>query len=302
MPLPSRTPELRALDLLVSVAETGSLGRAAEAHGISQPAASMRIRALERQLRLVLLDRGPTGSRLTASGAAVVDWAVPVLAAARSLVGGVAALHADRRGRLRIAASMTVADHLVPGWLSALRGASPRTRVALRVGNSQQIARMVRGRTADVGFVESPEVPDGLDSTVVGEDELVVVVAPDHPWARRRRPLPLHTLAATPLVLREQGSGTRDATREVLAHAGELAPPAAELGSTTAIKAAVAAGEAPSVLSRLAVAAETGDRRLAEVRVDRPELLRRRFRAVWPPDAPPTGAAAALVRIATAAG
>lgn len=340
MGLPPGTPELKVLDLLVSVAQTGSLGRAAARHGMSQPAASMRITALERQLRLVLLERGPTGSRLTPAGTAVVDWALPVLDAARALVSGVAALHADQQGRLRIAASMTIADHRVPGWLMALRTELPEVKVALRVGNSSQVADMVRGREADLGFVEGPHAPDGLRSRTIAHDELVVVVAPGHPWARRRQPLPLRTLAATPLIVREQGSGTRDAVWEVLRRsaattlrppgsdgpappvpsvrtrpatvsgsvAGRIpvqpeigeqpAPPAAELGSTTAIKSAVSTGDAPAVLSRLAVSAELDDRRLISVPLEEPALLRRRFRAVWLRETPPVGPAATLLTLA----
>lgn len=299
MGLPPGTPELKVLDLLVSVAETGSLGQAAGRHGISQPAASMRISALERQLRLVLLERGPTGSRLTPAGAAVVDWARPVLDAARALVSGVAALHADQQGRLRVAASMTIADHRVPGWLITLHGRAPETRVALRVGNSSQVADMVRSREADLGFVEGPHAPRGLRSRAIDDDELVVVVAPGHPWARRRTPLPLRMLAATPLILREQGSGTRDALRQFLQETGELAPPAAELGSTTAIKSAVTTGEAPAVLSRLAVSAELHDRRLINVPLEGPRPLRRKFRAVWLHETPLSGPAATLLALAT---
>lgn len=339
MGLPPGTPELKVLDLLVSVAQTGSLGRAAARHGMSQPAASMRITALERQLRLVLLERGPTGSRLTPAGTAVVDWALPVLDAARALVSGVAALHADQQGRLRIAASMTIADHRVPGWLMTLRTRLPEVKVALRVGNSSQVADMVRRREADLGFVEGPHAPDGLRSRTIALDELVVVVAPGHPWARRRQPLPLRTLAATPLIVREQGSGTRDAVWEILRRSAgtalspyvldapappvssdrtppatvsasaagripaqptsreEPAQPAAELGSTTAIKSAVSTGDAPAVLSRLAVSAELDERRLISVPLEEPALLRRRFRAVWLRETPPVGPAATLLTL-----
>jgi DNA-binding transcriptional LysR family regulator len=302
MALPENTPELTALDLLVSVAEAGSLGQAARVHGITQPAASMRIRALERRLRLVLLERGPTGSRLTHAGAAVVDWAAPILAATQGLLSGVAALHADQYARIRIAASMTIADHRVPGWLVALRAHSSETRVALRVGNSRHVAELVRRGDADIGFVEGPHAPHGLRSRVVDGDELVVVVAPGHPWARRRRPLPVATVAATPLILREPGSGTRDAAWEVLRRAGDPAMPAAELGSTVAIKAAVGNGEAPGVLSRLAVTAELSDGRLVAVPLAEGVLLRRRFRAVWRPDNPPTGSAATLLGVVTRSG
>jgi DNA-binding transcriptional LysR family regulator len=168
------------------------------------------------------------------------------------------------------------------------------------VGNSQQVADMIRERETELGFVEGPRVPHGLRTRVVGEDELVVVVAPGHPWTRRRRPLTLSTVAATPLILREPGSGTRDAAWEALCRTGSPAAPAAELGSTSAIKAAVATGEAPGVLSRLAVAGELADRRLIAVPIAEGALLRRRFRAIWLPDSPPTGAAATLLAIAGA--
>jgi DNA-binding transcriptional LysR family regulator len=300
MRLPANTPELSMLDLLVSVAETGSLGRAAHRHGITQPAASMRISTLERQLGLVLLDRGPTGSRLTTAGAAVVDWARPVLEAADTLVSGVTALRTDQPDRLRVAASMTIADHRIPRWLIALRATAPDIRVALRVGNSSQVADLVLEREADIGFVEGPHAPRGLRSKVVGADELVVVVDTAHAWARRRRPLSLAELAATPLVTREVGSGTRDAAWEVLRSVAEPVAPAAELGSTTAIKSAVAAGVGPAVLSRLAVALELEDRRLIAVPLADSTVLRRRFRAIWRREGAMSPAAEVMLTIADA--
>lgn len=300
MSLPPGTPDLAELDLLVTTAETGSLGAAARRHGISQPAASLRISALERRLGLVLLERGPTGSRLTVAGQAVVEWARPVLDAAHALVGGAAALRADQRQRLRVAASLTIADHRVPGWLVRLRGREPDTTVALRVGNSSHVVALVRSGEVDLGFVEGPEVPPDLHSHQVGGDELVVVVGPGHPWARRRRPVPARQLAATPLVLREPGSGTREAAEEFLRATGtDPAPPAAELGSTAAIKAEAMAGAAPAILSRLAVATELTEHRLIEVPISATAGLTRRFRAVWLPGHPPSGAAATLLVIAT---
>jgi DNA-binding transcriptional LysR family regulator len=298
MPLPHGTPELDVLDLLVSVAETGSLGRAAGRHGISQPAASMRISALERRLRLLLLERGPNGSRLTGAGAAVVDWAVPVLDAARALVSGAGAL-LDAHGRepLRVAASLTIADHLVPGWLIALGIQQPRVKVALEVANTRSVAARVREGAAELGFVEGPHPPRGLRSRVVGTDVLVTVVGPSHPWARRRRPVSMREVATTPLVMREQGSGTRDAVFEVLARVCQPAPPAAELGSAAAIKATVAAGAAPAVLSRLMVSTELAEGRLVAVAMAEPDALRREFRAIWHRDRPPSGPSATLLAI-----
>ncbi|MFF0529929.1 LysR substrate-binding domain-containing protein [Nocardia amikacinitolerans] len=298
MTLPPGTPDLDVLDLLVSVAELGSLGAAARRHGISQPAASMRISALERRLHLRLLDRGPTGSALTDAGRAVVDHARPVLEAARSFGVAVAALRAGSVPRLRVAASKTIADHRIPQWLQALRGVHPEVAVALEVANSSQVLELVRREAADIGFVEGPHPPTDLGSRVLGADELVVVVAPTHPWARRRGPVSLRELAATPLLWREPGSGTRDAVWEVLSGHGEPARPAAELGSAATIIAAARTALAPAVLSRLIAAPELEGGTLVAVPLTDATALTRQFRVIWRPRFPPAGPAKLLAEIA----
>ncbi|WP_280494109.1 LysR family transcriptional regulator [Nocardia farcinica] len=298
MTLPPGTPDLAVLDLLVSVADTGSLGAAARRHGISQPAASMRISAMERRLRLRLLDRGPTGSVLTEAGRVAVEQAREVLAAARSFTATLTALSADHAPRVRVASSKTIADHRVPQWLAALRAVRPDVTVALEVGNSRQVEAMVRDGSADIGFVEGPHPPVGLADRVLGADHLLVIVGPEHPWARRARPLGLRELAATPLLWREPGSGTRDTVWEILAAHCRPAPPAAELGSAVAILEAVRTGLAPAVLSALIAAPELAAGRVVEVPVADAAVLTRRFRAIWRREAPPSGAAETLAACA----
>src|SRR5262249_34695146 len=143
MPLPSRVSDLTGFDLLLSVARTGSIGRAAAEQGVSQPAASARMRLLEGQLRLALLERAPRGSTLTPAGALVAGWAQAVVDAAAALDAGVVALRRERDSRLRIAASMTVAEYLVPAWLTALRAVGPGAVVALSAVNSAEVAHAV---------------------------------------------------------------------------------------------------------------------------------------------------------------
>ncbi|MFC9966843.1 LysR substrate-binding domain-containing protein [Nocardia ignorata] len=295
MMLPPGTPDLDVLDLLVSVAELGSLGAAARRHGITQPAASMRISALERRMRVKLLDRGPTGSELTDAGRAVVEHARPVLAAVRDLVDDIDRLRAAQATRLRIAASKTIADHRIPHWLAALRTDHPEVIVALDVENSTQVAALVRDGAADVGFVEGPHPPAGLGSRVLGSDELVVVVARDHPWARRKAPVTLAELAHTALLWREPGSGTRDTVWDLLSSEGAPAGPAAELGSAAAIVAAARTGMAPAVLSRLIAAPDLATGALVEVSSTDATRLTRKFRAIWRRSSPPTGPAELLV-------
>lgn len=299
MTLPPGAPDLEVLDLLVSVAELGSLGAAARRHGISQPAASMRISAMERRLRVKLLDRGPTGSELTDAGRTVVGRARTVLAAVRELVDEVDRLRAAQAPRLRIAASKTIADHRIPHWLAALRQDHPEVVIALEVENSTQVAALVRAGVADLGFVEGPHPPAGLGSRVLGTDDLVVVVARDHPWARREDPVTLRELAATALLWREPGSGTRDTVWDLLSTEGPPTGPAAELGSAAAILAAARTGMAPAVLSRLIAAPDLATGSLVAVPTVDVARLTRKFRAIWRRNSPPSGPGELLVIRAT---
>ncbi|MFJ8783190.1 LysR family transcriptional regulator [Streptomyces sp. NPDC102476] len=294
--LAHRVPDLGALELLLAVARLGSLGGAAREVGITQPAASSRIRSMERQLGVALVDRSPRGSRLTDAGALVTDWARRIVAAAEAFDAGAQALRVRRDSRLRVAASMTIAEYLLPGWLLALRAGRPDTAVSLHAGNSATVAERLLSDEADLGFVEGLTVPAGLDSVVIAHDHLIVVTAPGHDWARRRRPLAATELATTPLILREKGSGTRQVLDAAL---GGLARPLIELSSTTAVKAAVVSGAGPAVLSELAVGEELTTRRLVRVPVEGVSLARD-LRAVWPTGHRPVGPARDLLSLTRA--
>ncbi|MET9852054.1 LysR family transcriptional regulator [Streptomyces sp. NPDC006450] len=296
LPLAHRVPDLGAMELLLAVARTGSLSAAARRLGITQPAASSRIRAMETRLGVALVDRSPRGSTLTAEGALVTDWARRVVEAAEAFDAGAQALRGRRDSRLRVAASMTIAEYLLPGWLIALRGQRPDTAVSLHAGNSAVVAERVLAHEADLGFVEGLSVPEGLDSVVIAQDRLVVAVAPGHPWARRSRGVEPAELAATPLILRERGSGTRQVLDAALAGSGGLAEPLLELASTTAVKAAAVSGAGPCVLSELAVGDELAGRRLVSVPVIGAGL-ERELRAVWPAGARPAGPARDLLSL-----
>lgn len=287
-------PELRALELLVVVARTGSLSAAAAELGITQQAASSRLRTTEALVGEPLLTRTPRGSELTPTGELVVEWASRVLAAANELDAGIAALRTDRRGHLSVASSLTIAEHLLPGWLVALRsrqlsaGLTP-TEVTMRATNSERVADLVRSGEVELGFVEGPSAPDGLRHRLVGTDELVVVVGRGHPWSTRSRPVTAAALAATPLVVREEGSGTRLVLERALReHA--FATPALELSTTAAVRAAVAAGAGPAALGAHAVRDDLASGRLVRVKVSGLDLTRR-LHAVWrggryPPEGP----------------
>lgn len=297
MALPQPHPDLASLDLLVSVGELGSISAAAAVHGVSQPAASMRLRSLERLLRIPLLERSTRGSLLTPAGMATVEWAAAVLADMQELLVGTAALRAGRSSQLLLAASLTVAEYILPRWLHVLAAEQPDTRVSLEMGNTAHVADLVIRGEVDLGFIEGPRPPGRLRSRELLTDELVVVVAAGHPWSRRRRALSVRDVAGTPLILRERGSGTREVLEAALGAHGFEASAAMELGSTTAIKAAAMSGASPTVLSALAVRAELHSGQLVAVACDGLQL-HRSIRAIWAPGRRLQPAATRLVAVA----
>ncbi len=291
-----RWPDLLVLELLTGVDDHGSLSAAARAADVAQPNASRMIKQLEQRLGTPLLERRTTGATLTPHGRVLVHWARKVLEDASKLIEVAEGLRSERAAELTVSASMTVAEHLLPRWLGRLRAEQPEVGLHLNVRNSVRVFEEVAEGACDVGFVESPTVPPGLHSTTVAADRLVVVVPAGHPWTRRRRPLTVAELAATPLIVREPGSGTRT-TLDVALQEYERAAPLVELGSAAAVRTSVLGGMGPAVMSTLAVSGEVRDSTLKVIPVEGLDLSRR-LRAVWRPPRQLSGPAGDLVTIA----
>ena len=304
MPGPTYVPDLAALRLLVGVARHGSIGATARAHGITQQAASERLRAVEAQVGLTLLRRGARGSELTEAGVVLVEWAARLLDLAEEIETALAGLRGDRRRDLTVCASMTVAESLVPRWLVLLRqrqeaeGRSP-TAVSLTATNSRQVVEDVLAGRAHVGFVEGLDAPAGVRSADLVTDRLVLVTVAGTPLGRRRTPLTPEEVAGLALTSREPGSGTREVVEAALAaHGLTTSAPVAELTTATAVRESVRAGGGPAFLSRRVVERDLAAGHLVEVRTSG-LALRRVFRAVWVGSAAPAaGPVRDLVAIA----
>ncbi|ORV96975.1 LysR family transcriptional regulator [Mycobacterium kyorinense] len=289
MVLSSRMPELASLEIFLAIANTGSLGGAARELGLTQQAVSARLASLEAQIGVVLAIRTTRGTQLTPAGALVAEWAAHLVEVAHEVDAALGSLRAKSRQRLKVVASQTIAEQLMPRWLVSLQAAVARRggtapEVVLTATNSLNAIAAVRDGSADLGFVEKPGPPRGLGSCIVAHDELVVVVPPDHKWARRSGHVSAAELAQTPLVTREVGAGIRDnltmALRRALGEDMQQAPPVLELPSAAAVRAAVLAGAGPAVMSRLAVADDLAVGRLRAITI--PELkLGRPLRAIW---------------------
>lgn len=255
---------VRDLALLVAAIELGSLTSAATAATLTQPAVSKRIALLEGRYGIALLERGRGGVRPTEAGRILYAEARQILAGLDRADTAMRELGDRERRLLRVAASYTIGETLLPAWLAALRLEHPELLVDARVGNSGEVVAQVRAGAVELGFVETPEPPAGLDYLVVGHDELVAVAAPAGELGRAER-IDAAALAASTFVTREEGSGTREAGERWLAALGVEDVQQLALSSSGAVRAAVEAGAGFALLSRRSVARELAAGTLVEL-------------------------------------
>jgi DNA-binding transcriptional LysR family regulator len=256
---------MQALAIFVEVAKHGTMTAAAEASGISQPAISAQVKALERYFGTRLIERDGRGSVPTIAGRLVADYAGRVLALVDELGRGIADLEGLEAGELVIGASSTVGEQLLPPYLGRFHVEHPQVRLSVRIGNSAEIIARVAARELDFAVVgEEPTDPE-LMAEPVFEDQIVAFVAPDNPLLREAPITPL-ALCGRQFVVRERGSATRALAERCLYETSCGPGHVIELGSNEAVKRAVGAGLGIGLLSTHTIAAE----RLAGLLVDLP--------------------------------
>ncbi|MDE1150437.1 MAG: LysR family transcriptional regulator [Azospirillaceae bacterium] len=242
---------LEQLRIFVAVAERQHVTQAAKALNLAQSAASAAIAALEDRYQTPLFNRVGRGITLTEAGHLFLAEAKAVLARADLAERALADLSGLQRGHLRVQASQTIASYWLPRHLVAFRRRHPGVDLDLAVGNTAQVAAALRDGVADLGFVEGAVEGMDLQAHQVALDQLVIVVAPDHPWVFREH-VTAADLEGTPWVMREPGSGTRSAFLAAVAAMGvdpASLPIALELPSNEAVRAAVEAGGGAAALS-----------------------------------------------------
>lgn len=264
---------LHHLRVFARVAQEGGFTRAAQAMHLSQPAVSKSVRELERQVGLPLFERSGRSTQLTAAGEALHVRARELFAVEQSAEAELRALRGLDGGVLRVGASTTVATYLLFPYLARFRAANPRVELRVASANTRSIARALLERRLDVALVEGPVRHPRLDVVPWREDELVVITPPAHRLARKRS-IQLRELANEPLIEREPGSGTRKVAERALAAHGVTPTVTLQLGSTEAIKRAVAAGLGLAFVSRFAVEDQVALGRIAAVRVREAALSR----------------------------
>ncbi|MFQ5732584.1 MAG: selenium metabolism-associated LysR family transcriptional regulator [Planctomycetaceae bacterium] len=244
--------ELRHLKSFAAAAERLSFTRAAEVLELTQAAVSQQIAALEKELGTELFERRGRGVSLTAAGRRLYEYARQILDLIEEASRRVGEGEGRVSGDLRVATSSVPAEWLVPELLAAFRGRYPEVHESLAVSDSSVATAAVEAGEADVGFVGEFPRSSKLEAKAVAEDELVLVVAADHPFAAKGA-MTLKQLRREALIVREPGSGSRRCLERALEEHG--LPPAEldiamEVNSNDAIRAAVERGVGVAFLSQ----------------------------------------------------
>lgn len=253
---PIRTPDIAELRAFCAAADLGTLGRAAVALGVSQPALSKRLRALEAAAGADLLTRSPTGVTLTAAGRRLYPEARRLLDQAE-VIDGLLEGVGLQAPPIRLAVSHTIAEFYLPHQLVAYQADGERhPPVELTIANSNAVRRMVRDNQVEVGITGSDlreRSDDGLEELELLSDEVIVAVPQAHAWYRRKS-IPLRSLMATPLVMRDPEAHDRRCVEALLAERGQqIAEPLVEVGSTAVAKREALDRSAPVLLSALSL-------------------------------------------------
>lgn len=263
---------LRQIEVFTEVLKSGSTTQASQLLSLSQSAVSAALADLEGQLGVQLFDR--VGKRLVLNehGRLLYPRAVGLLEQATDIEQ----LFREDNGAIRLYASSTIGNYLLPGMIAAWRRDYPQLPLELSVGNSQDVINAVADFRVDLGLIEGPCHVSDIVSEPWLEDELVVFAAPDTPL--RQQPVTLESLAAAPWILREQGSGTREIVDYLLLSHLPQFQLALELGNSEAIKHAVRHGMGISCLSRRVIAEQLGTGSLVEIAIPLPTLSRTLYR------------------------
>lgn len=248
----------RRLQVFHTVARLLSFTKAAEHLHMTQPAVTFQIRQLEEYFAARLFDRTHNKIRLTEAGKRAYEYSQRIFALYEEMEHAVRELTDEVSGVLLVGASTTVAEYLVPNLLGRFKREHPDVQIRLKVSNSEGIIGLVENNLVDVGFIEGKVEHNGFSVQACHDEELVVVMPPQHPLAELREITP-DLLGRYPWICREEGSGTREVISSYLSdndmHYADLNV-VMELGSPEAIKGAIEADMGISIMPMAAISKE----------------------------------------------
>lgn len=275
--------QIDRLQTFVEVARAGTITRAAYALGLSQPALTERLRALERELGADLFVRTRRGVRLSDAGRELLPHAERVLGAAAEGRRAVEQMSRGEIGRLAVGAAPAVGTYALPPALRRFQLAHPHVHLSVRTGHSEEVLDLVLREEVQVGLVREIRHAD-VEVTPLYEDELVLVVERSHPFAARGR-IRISELAGEHLVTFDRASSYSELTQALFREAGVAPRGVIELDNVEGAKRCVAKGLGVALLPRQAVRSELASRSLRPVAIAGARPIRRRIVAIRRRDA-----------------
>jgi len=276
---------LRQLRVFIEVARRHSFSRAGDEIGLTQSAVSRCVRELETEIGVKLIDRTTREVQLTDVGANLVATLTRLLTDLDDALREVREIGEQRRGRVVVAASPTVACRLMPPVVAACGRQFPYVTLGLRDDVQSDVVRKIRSGEVDFGVIIGPFSDDDLETEVLMTDSFCVVARTDHPLAARER-VAWKDLDGEPLVLLDQASGSRPLIDAMLAEQGVHARIVQELGHPATVYGLIEAGVGISVQPWLALPLPEGSSLVARPLTPRAErtieLVRRRDRSLSP--------------------
>lgn len=257
----------RHLQVFVTVAEKQNFSRAAEEHHMTQPAVSQYIRIFEETIGARLLERNNKYVRLNKAGEIVYHHAKEILGLYTKMQNLVDDLENKANGPLSIGASYTFGEYVLPKTIANLLDMYPAIQPTVTIGNTAKIANLVASHQLDIGIVEGHFNHTELIEEAFAEDLMVVIASSEHHLAHRKDEVKVESLENETWIVRERGSGTREATEKLFQHF-ELTPTQLMyFSSTQPIKGAVEAGLGISLLSKWAIQKElrNGDLKIINI-------------------------------------
>jgi len=247
--------DLRRLEIFVKVAELGSFSRAAQALALTQPTVSEHVRALEDELGTQLLDRLGRGAAPTRAGQLLLGYAQRMLTLSREAHQALEHFQGRLSGELIVGGSTIPGEYVLPALIGQFKSKQAEISIVLLIGDSRQVSEWVDEGRVELAIVGARPAQRALEARELTGDELVVVVPAEHAWARRQA-VTLAELQAEPMVVRERGSGSREALERALSAADTSLAAfriVGEMGSTEAVKQGVRAGVGVALISKRAV-------------------------------------------------
>ncbi len=284
------------LTVFRAVARHANFSKAAEELLLTQPAVTQQVKALEEQLGRPLFHRGAGRVSLTPGGTALLPFAQKIRVLSDEAISAVTNAYGQETGELRLGASQTIAQYLLPSYIAAFLVRNPQVRITATSGNTDQMLAALVSGDLQLALLEGPEQRTDVHIEPFMEDHMVLVVPSSHEWAGQK--ITLEELRTQPLLVREFGSGSRRIVEQALAAAGVKTKDLnirMELDSTEGLLNGVEAGLGVTFVSRWAVRNQLALGTLTLARIDGLKLSRS-FSLAYPAGPEPSGIVGAFTK------